>query len=108
MTTEQITEPTQSETTTETELVLVECVSSFRMRYLVEVPKGRKDWALDTVTCEEGKEFSQKFIGENIVSHRVVDHDEAINLCDEDNDYCANWSESKKEEVFFTKWDKHS
>ena len=41
----------------ETQLVLVECVSMFRMRYLVEVPVGidsygndKKDWALDTVS----------------------------------------------------------
>jgi len=44
----------------ETEWVLVECISTFRERYMVEVPKGKADWALDTVTMNEAKEFSQK------------------------------------------------
>ena len=62
----------------ETEMVMVECVSMFRMRYVVEVPKGKSEWALDTVTCNEAKEFSQEHIGEDIVSHRVVSKEEAI------------------------------
>ena len=93
----------------ETQLVLVECVSMFRMRYLVEVPIGiddygydKKEWALDTVTMEEAKEFSQQHIGETIVSSRVISKEEALALCDQDNDYAANWSEEQKIEQFFT------
>ena len=86
----------------ETELVLVECVSTFRMRYVVEVPKGKDEWALDTVTCQEAKEFSQEHIGETIVSHRVVTKDEAIKLCDIDNHYCSSWEEDQKIKTFIT------
>jgi hypothetical protein len=86
----------------ETELVMVECVSSFRMRYVVEVPKGKTEWALDTVTCEEAKEFSQEHIGEHIVSHRVVSKEEAIAISDIDNHYCKDWSEQQKINAFFT------
>lgn len=82
--------------------VMVECVSSFRMRYLVEVPKGSEEWALDTVTCQEAKEFSQEHIGEQIVSHRVVSKEEAIAISDVDNHYCKDWSEDKKLETFVT------
>lgn len=92
-----------------TQLVLVETVSMFTIRYLVEVPVGIDDygndkslWALDTVTCNEAKEFSQKHIAENIISHRVVSKDEAINLSDVDNDYCKAWSEDEKIKAFFT------
>lgn len=85
------------------EWVLVDTVSQFRMRYMVQVPVGKKEWALDTVTMNEAKEFSQEHIGETIVSHRVVSEEEAIRICDEDNDYCKTWSEEKKIEVFFTK-----
>ena len=53
----------------ETELVLVECIQTYRMRYMVEVPVGRAGWALDTVSCDEAKEFSQLSLGETIVSH---------------------------------------
>lgn len=86
----------------ETELVMVECISQFRERYLVEVPKGKTEWALDTVTCQEAKEFSQHHIGEVIVSHRTVTKEEAIAISDIDNDYCKNWTEEQKINAFFT------
>jgi hypothetical protein len=85
-----------------TELVMVECISQFRQRYLVEVPKGKTEWALDTVTCEEAKEFSQLHIGETIVSHRVISKEEAIAISDVDNHYCKHWSEQQKIDNFFT------
>ncbi len=98
----------------ELQWVLVEAVQMFRHRYLVQVPvgtddfgKNKVDWALDTVTLEEAKEFSQKHLGETISSHRVVTMEEALRLCDEDNDYCKTWSDEKKVEVFFTKVDEH-
>ena len=96
----------------ETQWVLVECVSTFRERYMVEVPvgidkygKNKVDWALDTVTMNEAKEFSQEHIGEQIVSHRVVTKEEALALCDKDNDYCSSWDEELKMKNFFTTWE---
>jgi len=86
-----------------TELVLVECVSTFRIRYLVEVPIGKKDHALDTVAFDEAKEFSQYYLGEASVSSRVVSDKEALRICDEDNDYCKSWDDKHKRDVFFTK-----
>lgn len=85
------------------EWVLVECVSTFRMRYMVQVPQNKKDWALDTVVMKEAKEFSQEHLDETIVSHRVVTEDEAIALCDEDNHYCSAWPREKKISAFFTR-----
>jgi bifunctional ADP-heptose synthase (sugar kinase/adenylyltransferase) len=94
-----------------TQLVLVETVSMFRMRYVVEVPVGTDDsgndkslWALDTVTMNEAQEFSQEHLDETIVSHRVVSKKEALALCDIDNDYTKSWSKDKKIETFFTPW----
>jgi glutamate formiminotransferase len=96
---------------TQTQWVLVETISTFRQRYMVEVPMGmdnygkdKIDWALDTVTMEEAKEFSQEHIGELIVSHRVVTKDEALFLCDKDNDYTKSWNEEQKINTFFTLW----
>lgn len=88
--------------TDKTEWVLVDCVSTFRMRYMVEVPKGKKEYALDTVTMNEAKEFSQEHLGETVVSHRVVSKKEALAICDEDNSYCQSWTKDKKEKAFFT------
>lgn len=86
-----------------TEWVMVETVSMFRMRYMVEVPKGKSEYALDTVTLNEAKEFSQLHIGEQIVSHRTVSEKEALNISDVDNYYCSSWSDDKKIKAFFTK-----
>jgi len=86
-----------------TEWVLVDAVSTFRMRYMVEVPKGKSEWALDTVSMNEAKEFSQEHIGEQIVSHRVVSFDEAIAISDIDNHYCKKWTTEQKVNAFFTK-----
>lgn len=88
----------------ETELVLVEAISTYRMRYMVEVPKGKSEWALDTVTMEEAAEFSQLHLGEQIISRRVMTEDEVVALCDVDNSYCSTWDREKKLDVFVTKW----
>ena len=90
----------------ETELVLVECISQFRQRYMVEVPKGKTEWALDTVTMEQADEFSQEHLGETIVSHRVVSKEEMLALCDKDNDYAKSWNDEHKMKTFVTSWDK--
>lgn len=89
----------------ETELVLVESISTFRMRHVVEVPKGKAEWAMDTVVCQEAKEFSQQHIGDQIVSHRVMTKEEVVALSDIDNDYCKSWTEEQKLETFVT-WKK--
>ena len=86
----------------ENELVLVEAISIFRMRYVVEVPKGSKEWALDTVTMNEAKEFSQEHISEDIVSHRIINTDEFKRLCDEDNAYLKTWTDEEKLEKLVT------
>ena len=85
--------------------VLVETLSQFRQRYVIEVPDDHNDkefpctavqWAEDTVTMEEMKEFSQKWLGETIIGSREVTRDEIIKLCDEDNDYLKSWTEEDK------------
>lgn len=83
--------------------VLVECVSQFRMRYMVEVPADHPEYALDTVTMNEAKEFSQEHIGETIVSHRAMTEEEALQLCDQDNSYVVGkWTDEQKKNAFFT------
>jgi hypothetical protein len=98
----------------ETQWVLVEAISTFRERYMVEVPVGTdrygKDktlWALDTVTMGEAKEFSQEHLGETIVSHRVMTEEESLELCDVDNDYAKVWNDQLKKKTFFTTMEEH-
>ena len=82
--------------------VMVDTVSQFRIRYLVEAPAAHPEYALDTVAMEEGREFSQEWLGETIVSHRVVSHEEALKQCREDNDYAEGFPDEKICELFFT------
>jgi hypothetical protein len=86
----------------ETQLVLVECIQQYRMRYVVEVPVGKLAWADDTVVMDEAKEFSQLSLGETLISSRVVTKEEVLRLCDEDNDYCQSWTDEAKLETFVT------
>lgn len=91
--------------------VLVETISQYRMRYVIEVPDNHNDgeypcsaetWAADTVTSEEMKEFSQLWLGETIVSAHEITNEKIITMCDEDNEYCKSWDREKKMEVFVT------
>ena len=85
--------------------VLVETLSQYRMRYVVEVPDNHNEgefpctsiqWAEDTVTMEEMKEFSQKWLGETILDSREVNLEEILKICDVDNDYLKSWTEEQK------------
>jgi hypothetical protein len=88
----------------ETEWVLVEALSQFKVTYMVEVPKGKAEWALDTVTMEDAQEFSQEHLRPTdiILGHRVVTKEEALRLCDEQNEYGSTWDEETKIKNFFT------
>jgi hypothetical protein len=66
------------------------------MRYVVEVPVGKSEWALDTVTCQEAVEVSQKHLDEVISSHRVLTEDEYMKLFDIDNDYLKGFTPERK------------
>jgi hypothetical protein len=83
--------------------VMVEAVSTFRMRYMVEAPKSNPEYALDDVTMGTAKEFSQEWLGEQIVSSRPMTTDEALTQCDIDNSYCSTWTRDQKIKAFFTK-----
>jgi hypothetical protein len=69
---------------------------------MVETPKDKDLWALDTVTMNQAQEFSQKHIGEQIITHRVVSEKTALELCNQDNSYAQAWSNTKKLDAFFT------
>jgi len=87
------------------EYVVVTCVSQFRNRYVIPVDELQKmnpdmpvdpSWALDSVTCEEVKEFSQRHIGEQIIDAQVLREPEVLQFFDADNDYLKGWDEEFK------------
>ena len=76
---------------------LVETVSVFRMRYVIEAECAQhaKD---DVVMNYDGrlKELSQEHLDEIISSAREIDRDEYLRLFDEDNPYMHMWNEDEK------------
>lgn len=81
-----------------TKLVLVETISQFRHRYVVELPDdGDNVWAVEDVVITGGvEEFSQTHLGEFDFSNREITKEEYLRLFDEDVPYCKDWPEEKK------------
>jgi hypothetical protein len=76
---------------------LVETVSVFRIRYVVEA-KNASD-ARDEVTMNVGDNFhemSQLHLDEMITSTREIDTAEYLRIFDEDNVYLKDWDEDQK------------
>ena len=85
----------------QTKLYLVETVSIFRHRYIIEAKEA--EHANDEVVMnatgvynEEWSEFSQKHIDETIFSTREITADEYLKIFDEDNDYLKGWTDVEK------------
>lgn len=85
----------------ENKLYLVETVSMFRMRYVIEARE--ESHAADEFVMQIGKEsfkeFSQHHMDEVIVSTRELSATDYMELFDKDNDYCKSWPVSKKMEA---------
>ena len=85
--------------------VVVTTVQTFRHRYVMHKDDLQKlnpdapvdpSWALDEVTMQNVKEFSQRHVGEQIIDAQVVKEPEILQFFDADNDYLAEWSEEQK------------
>ncbi len=96
------------------EYVVVTTISTFRHRYVM--PKDKLQalnteatvdtaWALDCVTCNEAKEFSQLHVGENIIDTVTMNEKEVLDLFDGDNDYLSGWTAEKKIEWIRDCWE---
>ena len=83
--------------------VLVECISQYITKYVVECPVDFPEYALDTVTNEQAKEFSQHYVGESILSYQVVDQKDALAQCDVDNSHYQKCAVDQKLDLFFTR-----
>ena len=91
---------------TDKDYVVVTAISSFRMRYVLhrddfqklnpDLPIDIVEWANDTVSLEEGEEFSQEHMGEYIIDTVEMNEDEMLDLFDKDNDYLSEWTKDQK------------
>lgn len=76
---------------------LVETISMFRMRYVIEALE--ETHACDEVTMNNDgtlHEFSQCHLDEIISSSREISDEEYLKLFDRDNDYLKNWDDARK------------
>ena len=82
----------------EKKLYVVDVVSTFRMRYVVEAKQ--EDHAWDEVVVNENnidfKEFSQHHIGTHIFSSQEIDKEKYLKLFDQDNSYLSKWTDEEK------------
>jgi hypothetical protein len=86
--------------------VVVTCISSHRMRYVMHrddlqklnpsVPVDAIDRANDTVNMNECEEFSQEHMGEYIVDTVEMNEEDMLELFDKDNDYLREWKKDQK------------
>lgn len=88
--------------------VVTTVVSTHRMRYAIPISAMSEEgdmplptdqainYIQDSVTMEEVKEFSQHWMGENIVDTFVLDKERVLNLFDRDNDHLKEWTEDQK------------
>ena len=79
-------------------LYLVETVSFFRHRYVVEAEdiSHAEDEVVWRLSDTDFSEFSQKHIDECISSSRQIDEKEYFDLFDKDNDYLNSWDLEQK------------
>lgn len=76
---------------------LVETISMFRMRYVIEAQD--ETHACDEVTMNNDgslSEFSQLHLDEIISSSREISDEEYLALFDRDNDYLSGWTDEQK------------
>ena len=81
-------------------LVMVEVLSQYRMRYVIEV-EDDIDHAIDEVIMQQDNfefhEFSQKHLEPSpIIAHYEISRDEYLKIFNEDNDYLLKWDDDKK------------
>ena len=79
-------------------LFIVETISMFRMRYVVEANEA--EHAADEVVFKLGdsdlQEFSQHHVDEVITSTREITQEEYLKQFNIDNDYMLNWPVDQK------------
>lgn len=84
---------------------VVTAVSSHRLRYVVPLDQLQEmnteaevqaEWLADSVVMQEVEEFSQEWLGEQIIDTSVMSEDQMLQLFDKDNNYLNSWTNEYK------------
>jgi hypothetical protein len=73
-------------------LYMVETVSTFHLRYLVEA-ESAEDAAFDVKNNTPEIEFSQRHIGEEVLFAHKIKESKAVSEFRKDNEYLSEWSD---------------
>jgi len=86
--------------------VVVTCISSYRMRYVMHRddlqrlspldPVDAIEWANDAVCNNDCEEFSQEYMGEYITDTVEMNEEDMLELFDKDNHYLSEWTKDQK------------
>jgi hypothetical protein len=100
----------------EEKYVVVTTISSFHHHYCIpvselqklnpDVPVKPEEWAMDSVTCEDVEEMSQRHIGETIINSSIHNEQEILALFRKENTYLSTWSDEQIINYIF-KWRKN-
>tara|TARA_R110000772_G_scaffold53764_2_gene122938 strand:+ start:250 stop:588 length:339 start_codon:yes stop_codon:yes gene_type:complete len=77
--------------------VMVECSSTFQMKYAIEIPDDEDsaiEYAKKMVESENTKDFTQKHLGENITYAQLMTFDEVATEFRNDEPYFADWEDA--------------
>lgn len=89
---------TKAKLTPAKKLYMIEVMSTFRMRYVVEAEE--LEHAMDEYVMRENdidfKEFSQEHIGTHIFSSREISDKEYFEIFNQDNSYLSTWPKEDK------------
>ena len=78
--------------------VMVNAISMFNMKYVIEVPdevedKDLLDHVQKQVAAENTKEFTQRHMGETVSNYSIVTKNEIIDHFRTEEPYFASWSD---------------
>jgi hypothetical protein len=63
-----------------------------------------QEWAMDCITTEQAAEFSQKWLGEQIVDTEVIDEEAVLKRFDRDNPELVKEWETERKLKFINSW----
>jgi hypothetical protein len=81
-------------------LVMVETLSQFIHRYVIELPDDYNNICAEgLVAASNAEEMSQRHISESILSSREITEEEYFKLFNQDNDYLSTWTDEQKKSL---------
>ena len=83
--------------------VILTAISTHKVRYAIpeevlsaDTDQGLIDKATDAAIAEKVEDFSQEWLGENVIDERICTEEEMLEIFDRENDYLKGWTREQK------------